>query len=413
MTLRLDDAQKAVRDGGRGEAAALAFGLLARYAEAVGADSLLAISGAHIDGCLHHGQVSLDFVRRFVDLDGRVAVPTTLNVGSIDLIHPEHFRGDPALRRDGEALMRAHEALGCLPTFTCAPYQTIFRPRFGEQIAWGESNAIVFANSVIGARTERYGDFIDLACALTGLAPASGLHLDGNRRAGVVFDIAAVPTGWHRDLLAVAVGIVVGRRAGGRIPAIANLPGDLSEADLKALGAAAASSGSVALFHAVGLTPEAPDLETALGGRKGVARETVSAADLADAVDGLSSVPTGTPITAVSLGTPHYSEAEFSTLIGLIAGPPAKVPIYVNTSRDVVDRIEKKGWLSELASGGVSLVVDTCTYLGPVMAESAGPMMTNSGKWAWYAPGNLGIDVAFGSLADCIASARAGRFVRA
>ncbi|MEQ9813792.1 MAG: aconitase X catalytic domain-containing protein [Azospirillaceae bacterium] len=413
MTLRPDDTQKAVRDGARGEAAALAFGLLERYAEAVGAERLLAIAGAHIDGCLYHGQVSLDFVRRFVDLGGRVAVPTTLNVGSIDLIHPEHFRGEAGLRRDGEALMHAHEALGCLPTFTCAPYQTIFRPRFGEQIAWGESNAIVFANSVIGARTERYGDFVDLACALTGLAPATGLHLAENRGAGVVFDLVDAPEDWDRNLLAVAVGAVVGSRTGERIPAITGLPGDLTEADLKALGATAASAGSVALFHAVGLTPEAPDLESALRGRTDIEREPVTGSELRAAVDRLSQVAPGTPITAVSLGTPHYSEAEFSTLMNLIAGPRAKVPIYVNTSRDIVEKIEKNGWLSDLASGGVSLVVDTCTYLGPVMAEAAGPMMTNSGKWAWYAPGNLGIDVAFGSLADCIASARAGRFVRA
>jgi hypothetical protein len=140
------------------------------YGQAHGAPSFIDVVGAHVDGCLYHGAASLDFVRRLRDLGGRVRVPTTLNVGSMDLIHPELYRGDAATGRAGRDLMETHEALGCLPTFTCAPYQTMFRPRFGEQVAWGESNASVFANSVIGARTARYGDFTDLAAGMTGRA---------------------------------------------------------------------------------------------------------------------------------------------------------------------------------------------------------------------------------------------------
>jgi len=175
MALALTAADRAMLEGEAGEAAAFAMRILAAFAGSVGAASLLDISRAHIDGCLYHGRVSLDFVERLAAGGGKVRVPTTLNVGSLDLIHPEIMRVSAEERAPARRLMQAHEELGCQPSFTCAPYQTLFRPAFGEQIAWGESNAIVFANSVIGARTNRYGDFIDLCCAVTGRAPAWGL----------------------------------------------------------------------------------------------------------------------------------------------------------------------------------------------------------------------------------------------
>ena len=117
---------------------------------------------------------------------------------------------------NGARLMGAHVELGCAPTFTCAPYQSIWRPRFGAQIAWGESNAIAFANSVIGARTNRYGDFIDLCCAMTGRAPAYGLHLTENRAARAVVELVSISDNWDLERLAVAVGHTIGRRCGAR-----------------------------------------------------------------------------------------------------------------------------------------------------------------------------------------------------
>src|SRR5690606_5908206 len=261
--------------GEQGEVSAFAMKLLAAFAGAVGAGSLLDISRAHIDGCLYHGQVNLDFVERLVALGATVRVPTTLNVGAVDLIHPERVRLPQAERTPAERLMHAHRALGCEPSFTCAPYQTRFRPAFGEQVAWGESNAIVFANSVIGARTNRYGDFMDLCCALTGRAPAWGLHLDEHRHAQVHFRLSGFRDGEAAtDTLYVGVGLIVGRMSGDRVPVIEGLPPPRSEDQLKALGAAAASSGSPALFHIVGVTPEAPTLQDALGGR--AAEETIT-----------------------------------------------------------------------------------------------------------------------------------------
>ena len=260
MTLWLDEQDRAVLGGEHGAAATIAMDILVAFAEALGAGSLLDIARAHIDGCLYHGQASLDFVERLVESGGRVRVPTSLNVGLIDLIHPELMLMDAAAQAPARRLMRAHELLGCQPSFTCAPYQTLFRPRLGEQIAWGESNAIVFANSVIGARTNRYGDFIDLCCAVTGRAPAWGLHLDENRRGQVVFRLSGFAASLEpSDALYVAVGLIVGKQCGERIPVVDGLPTPRGEDALKALGAAAASSGSVGMFHAVGITPEAPN----------------------------------------------------------------------------------------------------------------------------------------------------------
>jgi predicted aconitase len=409
--LTLDDADRAMLEGGG--AAAFAMGLMVRFAQAVGAPHLIDAEAAHVDGCLYHGRVNLDFVEHLVRLGGRVRIPTTLNVGSVDLIHPELFRGRPSLARDGTRLMAAHEALGCVPTFTCAPYQTLFRPGLGAQLAWAESNAIVFANSVLGARTNRYGDFIDLCGAITGRVPYYGLHVTENRRATVVVAIQEVPPEWHEvGLVCVAIGHLIGKRCGELIPAILGLPPTTTEDDLKALGATAASSGAVAMFHAVGLTPEAETLDEATQGQPPDALIRVGADELRAIVRDLSTVPDGTKLSAVSLGTPHFSLAEFARLMALLDGPFA-ADIYVNTGRDVLSELDRRGWATRLREAGVTIVVDTCAYITAIIRDLSGAVMTNSGKMAYYAPGNLGVEIAFGSLADCLASARAGRVVRA
>jgi predicted aconitase len=412
MALDLSSFDRELLRGAHGAGAAFAMRLLVRFAEAVDARSFIDIEAAHVDGCLYHGRASLDFAERMIDLGGKVRVPTTLNVGSIDLIHPELFRGTKEHAENGARLMRAHVGLGCAPTFTCAPYQTMWRPRFGAQIAWGESNAIVFANSVIGARTNRYGDFIDLCCAMAGRAPAYGLHLTENRVARAIVEIASVPDDWDLERVAVAAGHSIGRRCGALIPAIVGLPVDISEDDLKALGAAAASSGAVALFHVVGRTPEAPDLETACGGLRPELRLQLTAEDLREAARSLSSVADGARLSAVSLGTPHFSIAQFGRLMPLIDGVRPLVDIFVNCSRMTLEEVRKRGWEERLSAARVTLVADTCVYVSALMRADVETVMTNSGKCAYYAPGNLGVDVAYGSLVECVASACAGKVVR-
>lgn len=412
--LVLSQSDRAMLDGAEGEAAALAMRILSRAAAVMGATELIDVTRAHIDGCLYHGRASLDFVDRLVGAGGRVRIPTTLNVGSLDLIHPELFRGDAALGTAGRRLMEAHLALGCEPTFTCAPYQHHHRPGLGEQIAWAESNAIVFANSVLGARTNRYGDFVDLCAALTGRAPHAGLHVAANRFGQAVFELPdPAVVGVGHDIYFALAGLVVGGATGAAIPVLTGLPADSTEDELKALGAAAASAGAVALFHAVGVTPEAPSLAAALGDRAPQRTVRVAPAELLAMRRRLSAAQSGERLSAVCLGTPHFSEAEFDTLGRLLdAHPgPLRCDFYVNTSRFVLQALERSGRLAALQARGVQLVTDTCTYITPILRQVGGVAMTNSGKWAHYAPANIGVRVAYGSMAECVASALRGTVV--
>jgi len=412
MALDLSPFDRELLRGAHGRAAAFAMRLLVRFAEAVGARAFIDIEGAHVDGCLYHGRASLDFAERMVELGGKVRAPTTLNVGSVDLIHPELFRGTKEHAEKGARLMRAHVELGCAPTFTCAPYQSAWRPRFGAQIAWGESNAIAFANSVIGARTNRYGDFIDLSCAMTGRAPAYGLHLKENRFARALVEIESFPDDWDSERLAVAVGHTVGRRCGGLIPAIVGLDPEMYEDDLKALGAAAASSGAVALFHVIDRTPEAPNLETACGGLKPDLHLQLTSEGLREAARSLSSAADEAPLGAVSLGTPHFSIDQFARLLPLLDDERLLIDIFVNCSRATLEEVRARGWEDLLKAARVTLVTDTCVYVSALLQAGVGTVMTNSGKCAYYAPSNLRVQVAYGSLAECVASARAGKVVR-
>jgi predicted aconitase len=410
--LELNEADQAMLGGDQGEAAAMAMRIMTRAAAVMGAPHLIDVSSAHIDGCLYHGQTSLDFVERLVQGGGKVRVPTTLNVGSIDLIHPELFRGSDRLRSAGRQLMEAHLALGCESSFTCAPYQLRHRPRLGEQIAWAESNAIVFANSVLGARTNRYGDFIDLCAAITGRAPYAGLHVDENRYGQVIFELPALTT-LDRDLAFALVGLVVGARTGSRIPVLVGLPANASEDELKALGAASASTGAVAMFHAVGVTPEAPTLAAALDGRAPMQYVLLTLSDLNDARRRLNQAAAGEPIAAVSVGTPHFSLTEFDRLEALLSlhADTLRAAFYVNTNRFVLQQLQTNGRLERLQSRGIRIVTDTCTYITPIIEQVDGVVMTNSGKMAHYAPSNIGVRLAFGSLSECVRSAAKGQVV--
>lgn len=420
-TLRLTPEEESMIGGEAGPAAQLAARLVVRMAGIMGADRLVPIAAAHVDGCLYHGPVSTDFARKLVDGGGKVKVPTTLNVGSVDLLHPELYRGDAETARAGRELMRLYAAMGCRATWTCAPYQLQQRPSFGQHVAWAESNAIVFANSVLGARTERYGDFIDIAAGLIGRAPYAGLHRDEGRFARVVLRLRGItPALAESDVLFAALGHLIGRRAGSEVAAIDGLA-HASEDQLKALGAAAASSGACAMFHVVGVTPEAPTLAAACGansqnapnGTPRVVELTVD--DLAAAARELSSASgDNDTLGAISVGTPHFSIAEFERLVTFLDGRRVsdRVEFFVSTGRDVLTQVTAKGWLDELTRAGVRIVTDTCTYITPILTGRPGAVMTNSAKWAWYAPNNLGLRTIFGSLRECVESAVRGEVWR-
>lgn len=412
--LTLSDRDQALAAGEEGPAAALAMRIITRLAEANQARQLIDVTSAHIDSCLYHGEAGLDFAERLVSDGARVTIPTSLNVATLDLLHPDLFRGDAELAKRGRRLMSAYVTMGGAPTWTCAPYQLELRPGLGEHVAWAESNAIVFANSVLGARTDRYGDFIDICAAITGRVPDAGLHLTEHRRAWAVFRLNGLSDDLlESEVLYPVLGHLVGRATGVNIPAITGMSPGATEDNLKALGAAAASSGGVAMFHAVGITPEAPTLAEASGGAEPRLDVTIGPRELRAARDELTTRASG-PLTAVSVGTPHFSVAEFDQLARLTAGISIdpNTEFYVNTGREQLAAAAAAGYLDPIRQAGIEIVTDTCAYITPIMRQRDGIVMTNSGKVAYYAPGNLGIDVAFGSLADCVASAESGRIVR-
>ena len=267
--VRLSPFDRALLAGEEGAAPQLAMRILARMAEVRGADSMLDIEAAHIDSTIYVGDAGLEFAERLAGLGARVRVPSTLNVSGLDEFHWQEWSVPPEWAEKSARQMRAYDSMGTIPTWTCAPYQGRQTPKFGQQIAWGESNAVAFANSVIGARTERYPDLLDICCAITGRAPAVGLHLDENRLATRVLRLRGIPGELAAaDDFYPVLGHLLGPFAEDDPVAIAGLPVIPEEDQLKALGAAAASSGAVALFHIPGVTPEAPTLGDALGGRK-------------------------------------------------------------------------------------------------------------------------------------------------
>jgi predicted aconitase len=410
--LELDDRDLAHLNGDLGDGAALAMRVLTRVAESMGASRLIDIRSAHVDGCFYVGRVGLDFAEALVAGGAHVSVPTTTNVASVDGRCVDRWPGDPEFAANAVRVMDAYTRLGCSPTWTCAPYQLAHRPSFGEQVAWGESNAISFVNSVIGARTQRYGDFVDIAAAIVGRAPLAGLHLDQGRYGDVQVHVTSVPSSWaDSGVFFSLLGHVVGQVAGSRVPVITGVE-RATEDQLKALGSAAASTGAVALYHVVGVTPEAPTLEACFAPGASWPVVTVTADRLRAAWRELTTGHGGR-IAAVCVGTPHFSEAEFEQVVHLLAGRTVHpdTPLYASTGRYVLDRIRERGLLASLEASGVRIVTDTCTYNVPVLGPIPGIAMTNSAKWAWYAPSTIGVDVVFASLRACVETAVTGTIV--
>jgi predicted aconitase len=409
VSLVLTGEERAIAAGDDG--AAIAMRIVAESARLLGAPRLIPVASAHIDGALYHGDSGTLFAERLVERGARVAVRSTLNVGALDLVGCARVRLEEPERGMARRMMEAYRRLGCEQSWTCAPYQAGHRPAKGVDVAWGESNAVVFCNSVLGARTNRYGDFLDIACAIVGRAPDYGLHRPEHRKATVVFDICQLPlTFMHSEAAWPVLGSLYGRSIGTAIGVVTGVARHPGEDALKAFGAAAASSGSVGLFHMAGVTPEAPDVETALCGALPVETIVVTPDIARDALGRLSTAQRPDLIDAVAIGSPHLSLAEFDALERNIAGRRLAVPLYACTGRHVVSELDRDGRRKTLEAAGVVVVADTCVVVTPILADrTGGILMTNSGKFAHYAPGNTGYAVVYGTLRDCVESAVAGR----
>ena len=295
-------------------------------------DTLIDISFAHIDACFYNGRAHLDFVNYMLEHGATLAVPSWTNNGLVSL-NDLSLRDPLASREMDEArqLMQAYVKLGCNPVWTCAPYQLPGRPELGAHIVGSESNAVSFYNSVIGARTNTYGDYLDVCAAIVGRVPFSKLHRDQARAAQLLFDVSNIAQSIrNNDLFYHLLGHVIGRKCDNLVPAILGLADDCNEDDLKAISAAASSSGSVPLFHAIGITPEAASIDIAFQGQRPRQIIELSIGDLQQARDELGQ-NSERPLVGIALGTPHFSYTEFERLVRHCSTGVAFIPSWFVT----------------------------------------------------------------------------------
>jgi len=406
----LSDFDRACLSGDHGPASQFAMSILVRMGEIQDAEEMIDITRAHIDSTLFQGDATLEFAERLTNMGAKVVVPTTLNVSGVDELGWQEWAVPPEHAEKAHRQMLAYQSMGTEPTWTCAPYQVAQKPSFGEQIAWGESNAVCFANSVLGARTIQYPDLLDVCAAITGRVPAVGLHLKENRVAELLLELVGIPEELQRDdSFAPVLGHLLGTIADDRVPVIVGLTVELTEDQLKALCAGAASAGSVNLFHIVGQTPEATTLDEAFGGREPMEVHRVTLRDLGAVLGELDSSE-GEALDMVVLGSPHFSLAEFRQLAPLLEGRKGHpdVTFLVTSSRAMVSLARDNGLLESLEAFGGKVTVDTCILTTPMLFPQTRRLMTNSAKYAYYGPGLLDVEVAFGNMADCVRSAVEG-----
>ena len=402
--LELTAEDRAMLAGEAGPGVRQAMEIVSSMAAQQGARRLVDVTQAHIDGCIYASRANLLFAQKMAATGARVRIPATMNAISVDHANwraqrvPEDF-GQPA-----QELADAYVRMGCRPTYTCAPYLLESAPTYGECIAWAESNAVIFANSVLGARTPKHPDFLDLCIALTGRAPLSGVYLDLNRKPGLVVDIE-LPQDFD-DALWPLVGYLAGKLSPDRIPLLRGLEGGApSMDDLKALCAAFGTTSAAPMLHIEGVTPEADAAPAA-----GLPRHRITREDMAGGWRELSSGPER--VDLVAIGSPHASLGECRALAKALAGRRCRpdVAVIVTAGHDVIRAAEEEGTLPLLRQSGVTVLPDLCwcSISEPVFPPQARSVLTNSGKYAHYGPGLSGRTVRFGSIRDCAEAAVTG-----
>ncbi|POA18704.1 hypothetical protein C1886_15340 [Pseudomonas sp. FW300-N1A1] len=406
-SIELSELDRALLDGQLGKAAQVAMQIVLRMAELQGAHGLVDVTQAHIDGCIYTGPASLRFAEQLVQWGANVRVPTTLNSISVDQRRWRELGIDPTLGEPASALGDAYMAMGAQLSFTCAPYLLDSAPKAGEQIVWAESNAVVYANSVLGARTLKYPDYLDICIALTGRAPLIGCHLDAQRKAALRVELPDL--GELDDAFYPLLGYHIGGLAGSRIPLVLGLEQRTPDLDdLKAFGAAFATTSAAPLFHIAGVTPEAMDPAQVLDPQAVLPLQRIRLEDLLVSWRELNSAR-DSRVDVVSLGNPHFSLSEFARLARLCRGrrKHPQVVLAITCGRAVLEQARAAGHIAVIEAFGATLVTDTCwCMLGePVIPPAATTLMTNSGKYAHYAPGLVGRKVHFASLTECVDAA--------
>lgn len=404
----LNEYDKEILAGVHGKAAAMAMNILLKIAEIQGADSLIDVTQAHIDACIYHGPSSLRFAQELYKHSARFTIPTTLNAISVDQRNWRHQGISETVGQPASDLGSIYMDMGAQLSYTCAPYLLDSAPSFGEQIVWAESNAVMFANSVLGARTQKYPDFLDVFIALTGRAPASGSHLDTGRNPTVCINVEALDN--PDESMWPLLGYYIGLHAGNEIPMITGLTDTTPDTDdLKAFSAAFATTGSSSMFHMNGITPEATGAMKFCEENGLLSKSvTVTRGNLLSSFQELNTAKDPN-VDVVCLGNPHFSVAECARLAELCHGrsKDPTVKIMVTLGRAVYEKSKSQGSIGTLTRFGVQLITDTCWCMisDPIIPSDAKTLMTNSGKYAHYGPALVQRGIHFGTLAACVEAA--------
>jgi len=378
--------------GEHGEVIERSLRLLVRLGEIYNADRLIPVGSIQVAGVSYKsiGDPGLEFLEDLAAKGARVRVPTTLNPPGMDLVDwkelgfPEDF-AEKQLR-----IMDAFEKMGIMMTATCTPYLVGNLPRFGEHIAWSESSAVSFANSVIGARTNREGGPSALAAALCGVTPNYGLHLDENRRPNF---LVKVNSELKNNSDFGALGYHVGKIVKDKVPYFQGVKNaDVDQ--LKTLGAAMASSGAVALYHVEGLTPEAGLMDVS-----GLETIDVGDRELREAYEKLN---TGRDPDIIILGCPHASLKEIAALACKVEGKRLRKPLWICTSRVTKNAATRMGFTDIIEKAGGKVVADTCAVVSPIERMGYRTTGVDSGKAANYLPGLCKQQVVFKSIDDLL-----------
>ena len=367
--MRLTRAQQHLLDDGT-ESQRKAMQILLAVGRLADAPRLVPITSAHVSGVSYKmiGDPGLEFLEDFAR-DGRVSVPTTVNPLGTDLAQWQALGVPPTFAERQGRIARAYEAMGVRRSFTCTPYLIGVRPTFGEHVAWAESSAVCFANSVLGARTNREGGPAALAAAIVGATPEYGLHTDEGREPTVIVKVSLKPRGIDYSL----IGLVAGERVGDGLPFFRGFRA--TEGDLKWLGAALASSGACSMFHLEGVTPESGRARV-----KGLKSIAITDEDLAAAKRAHND---GTEAEMIGLGSPQLSADELREVARLVDRTPPRIPVWAFTSRVVRDANPDAVEIIERRGGRV--LADTCLEV-TLLEHCFGTVATPSGKGAYYLP---------------------------
>ena len=397
--------ERAMLAGEHGPALQKAMEIIVALGTIYGAAELVPVTSVQVAGVSYKnlGQAGLDFLREWAAQGARVRVPTTLNPAGMDLRAWRELGFPQTFARQQLAVVEAYRAMGISPTCSCTPYLVGNVPGFGEHVAWAESSAVSFANSVLGARTNREGGPSALAAALTGRTAAYGLHLDENRRARYLVDVRC-PLRSGADF--GALGYLVGKMVRNAVPyfRLSTLPSPPPlTLPLKTLGAAMAASGAVALYHVEGVTPEAQR-----GEMLAPDAERVIIEDLSPAYAALNAPVE--QIDLVSIGCPHASLDEIAEVARAVDDRRLRAALWITTARQIKDRAAEAGYVATIEAAGGRVVADTCLVVAPMDALGFRTLATNSAKMAFYTPSHSGLQVRFGPLEQCLDAALTGRW---